>query len=233
MENQAVICDRRCDTRGAEQDENRAVGPGPEGLAIHERQPLGTISTDAMHPSCTLPVHAAPLNKINRDAPVHKERVQVLDFIEGRLPAFVRDMQLQRPAAAVFSVHDLEWECIVDNKHYLLVTAIPKDRVADFRAGEALRGMTKVLQYPKRACSKGMAVDDQAVCKFGPVKPAIQKVRQNMLASSTPHTDRSDAKARRGKNQMRKGCKMGCTYGFVVKRYQKAADVAILKFSCE
>jgi hypothetical protein len=147
----------------------------------------------------------------------------------GRLPTFVRDLKVQSPAAPVFSVLDLRWKCIPEQKQYALAAAFPKERLAGFRLGEEARGETTLQVASHSPPTDGLLESLRGTCFYGGPQHLEQKKRSQIAPSDGPQPQTAGVRARKGAHQTGKSCKQGCVYHFLVKVYAKCANTVVIK----
>jgi hypothetical protein len=101
----------------------------------------------------------------------------------GRLPKFVSNLPLQLPPVGVFSVHDLKWCNVTDNKACSLTAAVPAYRLQDFVQGEETRGRCTLNLWTLRAEGQGVLLNKRAECLYAAPKQGHQKKRKLLLPS--------------------------------------------------
>jgi hypothetical protein len=89
---------------------------------------------------------------------------------QARLPAYVRNIDLQLPPRHQFSAHDLRWSSIVENRKHCKVAAIPLDRLEDFVHGEGIQGASHVYCRDKGHKIAGMLTSKIGECFYDRLK---------------------------------------------------------------
>lgn len=149
-----------------------------------------------------------------------------------RVPTYVKTLTLQHPNQARFSVLDLEWTTVHENRQFFQVAAIPVNRLEDFLAGEGERGSTGVpgsslLNVESKSTKEAPGVLTRLVvrCKYGQLRKKAHKEK-----ASLPMDIVEQQGLQRSALILGRSIKKGCCYEFTVKRYATHPGMAIIKF---
>jgi hypothetical protein len=94
---------------------------------------------------------------------------------QTRLPAYVRNIDLQVPPRHQFSAHDLRWSSIEENRKHYKVAAIPLDRLEDFVRGEGIQGAAHIYCRDKGHKTAGILTSKIGECFNGRLKGICRK----------------------------------------------------------
>lgn len=157
-------------------------------------------------------------------------KISINDNVKGRLPGFVRGLNIQTLDAGTFTATNISWKAIHDNSKVSLVAAIPAERVPDFLAREGQRGNCSINLEAINKPSDSIISSDRPIFKFSATRKAPQQEMQRMCASDAPQPYVPNTQARKGAHQKGTSCKLGYGYLCYIKRYTECQGVAILKF---